>query len=133
MSTASEQFFENYAAAYQSGDASAVAGNFFIPSVIMSDDRKNVYTSTEAVAEQIQDFMDKLASLGVEQFVPLVCQTMRLSDNIMFSNVKWRYQDGKGNDVLTCFVSYTLQSEQDNLHIIVSVIDDEQRELAKLL
>lgn len=129
----SQKFFDDYAEGYYNNSSTAVAEHFFVPSVIMSNETKNVFTSIEAVAKQIQEFMNKLVSLGVAQFEPEVCQTMKLSENILFSNVKWVYKDETGQEILHCFVSYTLQSENDSLKIIVSVIDDQQRELAKLL
>lgn len=129
----SQEFFDDHAKGYYDNSAMSVAEHFFVPSVIMSNETKNVFTSIDAVAKQIQEFMNKLVSLGVEHFEPEVCQTMKLSENILFSNVKWVYKDDAGQEVLHCFVSYTLQSENDSLKIIVSVIDDQQRELAKLL
>ena len=129
----SQEFFDDYAKGYYNNSPQSVAEHFFVPSVIMSNETKNVFTSTDAVAKQIQEFMNKLVSLGGAQFKPEVCQTMKLSENILFSNVKWVYKDETGLEILHCFVSYTLQSENDSLKIIVSVIDDQQRELAKLL
>ena len=44
-----------------------------------------------------------------------------------------RNTDLQGKQIFTCFVSYTLQLVDNELRVIVSVIDDEERELAKLL
>lgn len=133
MSTQSQEFFSEYARAYESYDAEGVAALYFTPSVIMSDETKNVYTSQNAVAQVIDELMDKLQSVGVTYFEPDVCQTMRLSENIMFANVKWTFKNDTGEKLFSCFVSYTLQCENESLKIIVSVIDDEERELEKLL
>lgn len=133
MPSQSQVFFDEYAKAYESYDADAVADMYFLPAVIMSDDQKNVFTSHDAISATIDELMDKLQSIGVELFEADVCQTMRLSENIMFSNVKWFFKNQEEQVLFTCFVSYTLQFENESLKIIVSVIDDEERELEKLL
>lgn len=133
MASLSKAFFDEYAAAYEKYDANAVAEMYFLPAVIMSDDTKNVYTDHGAIAEVIDELMDKLQSIGVEICEADVCQTMRLSENIMFSNVKWFFKNQEEEVLFSCFVSYTLQFENESLKIIVSVIDDEERELEKLL
>lgn len=133
MPTPSQQFFEEYARAYESQDAYEVANLYFIPAVIMSDDRKNVFTNLDDVADQIRELMDKLEDVGVVHYEPEVCQSMKLSENIMFSNVKWTFLDSADEIIFTCMVSYTLQVVEDSLKIIVTVIDDEERELEKLL
>lgn len=133
MPTPTQNFFNHYAEAYDAMDAEKVAESYFIPSVVMSDSQKLVFTKAKDIANHIQGLMDKLAMLNVKYFEPEVCQTMRLSENIMFTNVKWTFKNDKEEKVITCFVSYTLQLEGDSLKIIVSVIDDEERELGKLL
>lgn len=133
MSSHSQLFFDDYARAYERYDAQAVAEMYFVPAVIMSDESKNVYTSHEAIAGVIDELMDSLQSIGVVMCEADVCQTMRLSENIMFSNVKWTFKDVKEQKLFSCFVSYTLQSVGESLKIIVSVIDDEERELERLL
>ena len=133
MPTKSQEFFDEYARAYEAYDADGVAALYFTPAVIMSDETKNVYTSHQAISTVIDELMDKLQSVGVTYFDPDVCQTMRLSDNIMFANVKWTFKNESEEKLFAAFVSYTLQSDHESLKIIVSVIDDEERELEKLL
>lgn len=133
MPSKSQDFFNQYAEAYEKYDPDAVAEMYFLPAVIMSDDTKNVYTSHDAISVAIDELMDKLQSIGVTFIEADVCQTMRLSENIMFSNVKWFFKDVNEATLFTCFVSYTLQLDNESLKIIVSVIDDEERELEKLL
>lgn len=133
MPTSTQAFYDEYARSYESGNAMAVAEMYFVPAVIMSEESKNVFTSTEDIACHVQDLMDKLQSVGVTRIDPEVCQTMRLSENILFSNVNWRFSGEQGEHIFSCFVSYTLQVIDDRLKVIVSVIDDEERELAKVL
>ena len=133
MPSSTQAFFDEYARAYESGDAMAVADMYFVPAVIMSEESKNVFTNNEDIAGHIQELIDKLQDVGVAGIDPEVCQTMRLSENILFSNVNWKFTDLQGQHIFSCFVSYTLQVVDDRLKIIVSVIDDEERELAKLL
>ena len=133
MPRLSQDFFNEYAAAYQRYDADAVAEMYFLPAVIMSDNKKNVYTSRDAIAQVIDELMVKLQVIGAMYFEAEVCQAMRLSENIMFCNVKWTFKNVNEEILFSCFVSYTLQSEEDYLKIIVSVIDDEEKELEQRL
>lgn len=133
MPLQSQSFFNEYARAYESYEAEAVAEMYFLPAIIMSDDQKNVFTSYDDITAAVDQLMDKLQSVGVVLFEADVCQTMRLSENILFSHVKWVFSNEEEQALFTCFVSYTLQFENESLKIIVSVIDDEERELEKLI
>ncbi|UAA37862.1 hypothetical protein KIH87_14315 [Paraneptunicella aestuarii] len=133
MPQSTQAFFDKYAKAYRAYDANAVAELYFIPAVIMSDDNKDVFTSTQDVVMYIERLMERLRKIGAVDFVPDVCQTMRLSDNIQFTNVKWNFYAEENKRLFSCYVSYTLQSVGDDLKVIVTVMDDEERELAKLL
>ena len=133
MSVSTLAFFNAYADAYESYSPEAVAMLYFTPSVVVSDDRKMVFTSNDELIEHIRSLMNRLQAVGVAHCVPEVCQTMRLAEHILFSNVNWSFTDDEGQHVFSSFVSYTLQVEDDNLKVIVSVIDDEERELTKLL
>lgn len=133
MPSSTQQFFDNYAALLDAGDADGVAAAYFVPTVVMNDDAKRVLTRREDIAAYIDEFRSQLVSAGVSHSKAEVCQTMRLSENIMFSNVKWTFMNSERQKVFSCFISYTLQLESESLKIIVSVIDDEERELAKHL
>lgn len=133
MPSTTQHFFEQYAQAFDAGDVEKVAESYFVPTVVMNDDAKRVHTKRADIADYLSDMAMQLHAAGVVSCHPEVCQTMRLSENIMFSNVKWTYKDPSDQKVFSCFISYTLQLEGESLKIIVSVIDDEERELAKHL
>lgn len=134
MATSSDEFFKEYANCFAVNDAQQASNFYFLPTVIMNDTEKSVFSQKAELVQRISNLMDSLTQVGVVHYIAEVCQTMRLSDNILFSNVKWRFHDAQDKKVFGCFTSYTLQ-KQDNgeLRIIVSVIDDEEKELAKLL
>lgn len=130
----SSEFFENYAKCFEVGDTEQAASFYFLPTVIMNDTDKSVFSRKEDLVVRIQGLLDSLTAIGIRHYDTEVCQTMRLSENILFSNVKWQFLDAQGAKVFGCFTSYTLQrQDDDSLKIIVSVIDDEEKELAKLL
>ena len=133
MPTDTQAFFERYAEAYEKYDPKAVAELYFIPAVIMSDDSKDVFTTNADVTMYVERLMDKLRLIGAAKFNPDVCQTMRLSENILFSNVKWDFSTEDNQLIFSCFVSYTLQSIDGELKVVVTVMDDEEREIAKVL
>ncbi len=133
MQANTQTFFDTYSKAYETGVAHSIAVLYFVPAVIMSEEKKNVFTKVDDIAGHVQGLMDQLHTIGVAKMSPDVCQTMRLSENILFSNVNWSFFDEHGQHIFSCFVSYTLQIVDEQLKIIVSVIDDEEREIAKLL
>ncbi len=132
MSVSTKAFFDAYAKAYETYSSKAVAEMYFVPSVVVSDSQKSVFTTIEELREHIDMLMARLKEVGVVHCEAEVCQTMRLSDNILFSNVNWSFTGAENQHIFSCFVSYTLQMEGEALKVIVSVIDDEERELAKL-
>lgn len=133
MASATQVFFDSYAASLDAGDAEAVAKAYFVPTVVMNDDAKRVHTRREDIIAYIIEMKEQIETTGATKSRAEVCQTMRLSEHIMFSNVKWTFKNEADEKVFSCFISYTLQLESESLKIIVSVIDDEERELAKHL
>lgn len=133
MPVYADEFFNKYAEAYESGDAQKVAERYFTPSVIMSDDSKLVFSTLEMLHDHFEVLLEKLERIGASSFEPEVCQTMRLSDTIIFATVRWYFYDEDQCQLFSSYVSYTLQHVEDDLRIVVSVTDDEDRQLGELL
>lgn len=133
MSKQTESFFEQYALAFQQGNSKTLAELFLTPTVIMSDEAKTVFSSAQDIVLAIESLIDKFNQAGITTHLPKVSQIIRLSDTIMFANVYWRMLDAAEQLVFACSTSYTLQRVDDSLKIIVSVNDEGEKELAKLL
>jgi hypothetical protein len=75
----------------------------------------------------------KFKQAGIKTFVPSLQQTMRLSDTLFFSKMRWKFYNAQQQLCFGCATSYTLQKMPDNqLKIIVAVIDDDENILADI-
>ncbi len=134
MASQTEMFFKHYAECMDAGDAVAMSQLHLVPSIIVSDDKKQVCATSEDVQQYNQQLLSSLKKVGVTQHVVLVNQAMRLSDTILFSNVRWQFKDDQQQTLITCYCSYTLQViDPDTLRVIVAVVDDEDKAISKLL
>lgn len=133
MASQSEAFFVDYAKALDAGDVDALTNMHFMPSVFVSDETKHIC----ALPEDIQDYNGRLVGAlkraGVVRHEPQVNQAMRLSDSIMFVTVKWRMKDDADATCFECYCSYTIQTQDDKLKIVVAVLDDENQKITQLL
>ena len=130
----STDFFQRFALCFDAFDPEQASEFYHLPAVIMNDTDKYVFSRQDELVARIDTLMQSLKQVGVVNHQVEVSQTMRLSDNILFSNVKWRFYDAQQDKVFSCVTSYTLQrDESDKLKIIVAVIDDEEKQLAEML
>lgn len=134
MKQSSQEFFDIYMKAYDQFSAEDVAELYYVPSIIMSEDQKNVMITKEQVIESIQSLMDNLKKIGVVSHKFEILQSMRLSESILFTNVKWLLLNDNNEQLFTCHVSYTLQrSKSGELLVVASVLDDEESQILKLM
>lgn len=130
----SERFLERYAEALNTFNYKNIAGFYSTPSVIMDDKGKTVLNSLEDIEQALVNVFGKIAKSGISKFVPQVQQTMRLSDTLFFSKMRWQFYDQDGEYQFSCATSYTLQKSADEqLKIIVAVIDDDEKKLSAIL
>lgn len=133
MASHSEVFFSEYALALNANDPKRVADFHLLPSVFVTDSTKIVCNDQQKVIEVYQRMLDSINHGGNLTHSPQVNQAMRLSDSVIFCNVKWKCLDHNDDLVFTSTCSYTLQSDGNNgLKIIVVVLDGEEEFLAKV-
>lgn len=134
MATQSESFFSQYAEAFDQQDVQAITAFFMTPTVIMSDSRKTLYREQVDVQEAIQRLLDRLEAAGVCQHQVEVSQSIKLSETILFTRVRWWLRNANEQQV-SCFdASYTLQLDADQqLKIIVCVLEDAEGNFTQLL
>ena len=129
----SEHFLDIYAKALNSFDPKNIASFCLPPTIIMSDKRKKVMTSEEQLEHAFIRIFAKFNQAGIKKFVPKLQQTMRLSDTLFFSKMRWQFFDEQDQLCFGCATSYSLQKMPDKqLKIIVAVIDDDENKLANI-
>lgn len=134
MPTATDQFFKEYATAYDNDSAEDVVSLYHTPAVLISEDSKKVYSSRDELVSYFENLMMELQTLDIVRHEARVMQLMKLSESIIFTNVTWTFINPFEDVVFSCMVSYTLQKMKDEqLAIIIAVLDDEEKKLASLL
>ncbi len=129
----SEHFLDIYAKALNTFDPKKVASFCLPPIIIMNDRSKKVMTSEEELEQAFSRMFAKFKQAGIKKFVPKLQQTMRLSDTLFFSKMRWQFYDEQEQLRFGCATSYTLQKMPDKqLKIIVVVIDDDENKLADI-
>ncbi|MFT4789875.1 MAG: hypothetical protein ACI95X_002715 [Paraglaciecola sp.] len=129
----SEYFLDIYATALNTFDPKQVVSFCLPPTIIMSDKSKKVITSEQELEHTFSQIFTKLKQAGIKKFVPKLQQTMRLSDTLFFSKMRWQFYDEQDQLCFGCAMSYTLQKMPDKqLKIIVTVIDDDENKLTDI-
>lgn len=135
MPSQTEAFFNRYADTLNQHEPGELAKLHMLPSVFVVDESKKILHDFSEVENMNRKFIEALQGYGVVSHSPQVNQAIRLSDKILFANVRWQFRDADDKVKLTTHCSYTLQQiDETDLKIIVEVIDDEDKVLtAKML
>ncbi|MCC2616806.1 hypothetical protein LJ739_11190 [Aestuariibacter halophilus] len=134
MSSQAERFFEGYQQALNANDAAAMTALHQTPSIFVSDQTKRVCSQVDDIRTVNQSMIDGINNAGASRCEALVNQAMRLSDSVFFVNVRWQLFDQADKKLSVCHCSYTLQRDAaGDLHIIVAVLDDEDKLFSAML
>jgi hypothetical protein len=109
----SECFLEMYANALNTFDPKNVARFCLPPTIIMNDRNKKVMASYEEIEQAVSRMFAKFNQAGIKKFEPKLQQTMRLSDTLFFSKMRWQFYDVNEQRYFGCATSYTLQKMPD--------------------
>lgn len=127
MASQSETFFEDYAMALNSDNANILSEFHLLPTIFMTDQKKKVCNDHDELMKYNTRLIENLEQAGVAKHIPLVNQAMRLSESVLFCNVRWRCFDRDDNVMFSSNCSYTLQqASEDVFKIIVVVLDGEE-------
>ncbi len=133
MASQSETFFTEYADALNSNDPILITEFHVMPSVFVTDSAKIVCNDQAKVVEVYQRMLESLNNNGELTHMPQVNQAMRLSESVIFCNVRWQCMDKDDKLVFSSTCSYTLQNDSaGKLKIIVVVLDGEEKFLSKV-
>ncbi|MGO4894601.1 hypothetical protein [Flavobacterium sp. W21_SRS_FM6] len=88
----------------------------------------------DELTQFFMSFQRKLSGLSIEQCEPIIHQTLRLSDALFFTTMRWQLLNHNNELIMSWSSSYTLQKmDDDQLKIIVTVVDDENKQLEACL
>jgi ketosteroid isomerase-like protein len=129
-----KQFFEAFSDAYGDKNAERIAECYRQPCVLMSDDKKHMYSTRQEITDFANHVLARFEKVGAVNHAATVLHSLKMSDDIIFVQVKWEASDESHTRLFGCHVSYTLKIDnQDSLKIMISVLDDEEKALSQLL
>jgi hypothetical protein len=120
------EFFQRYAKAYVNADAAAFSRFISLPSMLLSGDNKTLLMDNDALHSHILSQIEKYRQLGVVDAEPVLQHQLRLSEQLQFASLYWRFFDHSDTVLFTCHTSYTLQKSHDNWQVVAIILDDEQ-------
>lgn len=83
------QFFHNFAESIIRGIPEVAASYCVIPNIIR-DNSKRVLNTEDELTQFFMSFERKLSGLCIEQCEPIIHQTLRLSDALIFTTMRWQ-------------------------------------------
>lgn len=127
-------FFDAFADAYDNKNPDSVAACYRQPCVLMSDDNKHMYSTREEITDFAEHVLERFEKIGAVNHVASVIHSLKMSEDIVFVQVKWEASDKNHARLFGCHVSYTMKVDaQGALKIMISVLDDEEKALSQLL
>ncbi len=120
------EFFQRYAKAYVNADTAAFSNFISLPSMLLSGDNKTLLMDSDALQCHILAQVEKYRQLGVVDAEPVLQHQLRLSEQLQFASLYWRFFDHSGSVLFTCHTSYTLQKSQHGWQVVAIILDDEQ-------
>jgi hypothetical protein len=128
------QFLMGFAETFLQDKPELAANCCVVPNIIIGEQNKCVFNSRKELENLFMDFSNALVMQGITGFLPIINQTLRLSDSLYFTNMRWQLIDSNNEVSITWATSYTLQRMEDGqLKIIITVVDDDHQQLKKLL
>lgn len=129
-----EQFFKGYATTLDQGLLVQLSDFSGKSLVFVTDDTKQICHSDAEIINVHETILKALQAGSVTKHVPKIIQSMRLSESVLFVKVRWDLYDQNEKLLFSCYCSYTLQTDEETLFkILVIVLDDEQKQLSKLI
>lgn len=121
-----EHFFQTYTKAYINSELDTFQKLISLPSLLLAGDSKTLLTDTEGLHRHVLGQMAKYRALGVATADFVLQHQLRLSDQLQFVSLYWRFYDNSGKVMFTCHTSYTLQALQGSWQVVSIITDDEQ-------
>lgn len=121
-----EQFFQDYAHAYIAADVAQFEQLVATPSLLLAGEHKTLLTDSNGLHQHVLATVQKYRSLGIEHADFVLQHQLRLSDQLHFVSLYWRFYNDKNAILFTCHTSYTLQKCGERWQVVAIILDDEQ-------
>ncbi len=121
-----EQFFQAYAKAYINSELETFGQLISLPSLLLGGDSKTLLTDVGSLHRHVLGQVAKYRALGVVTADFVLQHQLRLSEQLQFVSLYWRFYDDNSKVMFTCHTSYTLQSQQGSWQVVSIITDDEQ-------
>ncbi len=129
-----KQFFEVFARAYDEKSAESIAACYRQPCVLMSDDKQHMYSTREEVLEFANHVLQRFDKLGAVNHSASVIHSLKMSEDVLFVQVKWEASNEERERLFGGHASYTMKVDSEgSLKIMISVLDDEEKAMSQLL
>lgn len=121
-----EQFFHDYAKAYVNGELSRFELLVSTPSLLLAGEHKTLLTDSASLQQHVLTTVEKYRALGIVHADFVLQHQLRLSDQLQFASLYWRFYSAQSTVMFTCHTSYTLQKCQQQWQVVAIILDDEQ-------
>ena len=119
-------FFQHYTEAYVNADTQAFGQFISLPCMLLAGDSKTLLMDEDSLHNHILSQVEKSRQLGVVDAEPILQHQLRLSEQLHFVSLYWRFFDASTKVLFTCHTSYTLQKCQQQWKVVAIILDDEQ-------
>ncbi|MGP9802451.1 hypothetical protein [Rheinheimera sp. NSM] len=121
-----EHFFQTYAKAYINSELDTLGQLISLPSLLLASESKTLLTDIDSLHRHVLGQVAKYRALGVVTADFVLQHQLRLSDQLQFVSLYWRFYDDNNKVMFTCHTSYTLQAWQGSWQVVSIITDDEQ-------
>lgn len=128
-----QPFFQRYAKAYIDGDLASFSQLVSLPSMLLAGDSKTLLTDADCLQRNILSRVSLYRQHGVVKADFVLQHQLRLSEQLQFASVYWRFYDSADKVLFTCHTSYTLQWQQSQWSVVAIILDDEDAAYNRLV
>lgn len=126
-------FFQQYAQAYINSDLETLGQLISLPSMLLAGDNKTLLTDSGSLQAYVLARMEKYRELGVVHIDFMLQHQLRLSEQLQFVSLYWRFYNSDSKVLFTCHTSYTLQRCGEQWQVVAIILDDEDAAYQRLL
>src|SRR5690606_31309086 len=99
-------FFQQYAQAYINSELESFGQLISLPSMLLAGDNKTLLTDTDSLQGYLLSRIEKYRELGVVHADFVLQHQLRLSEQLQFVSLYWRFFDSGSKVLFTCHTSY---------------------------
>lgn len=126
-------FFQQYAKAYINSELESFGQLISLPSMLLAGDNKTLLTDTDSLNCYVLSRVSKYRELGVVNADFVLQHQLRLSEQLQFASLYWRFYDAHSKVLFTCHTSYTLQRRDELWQVVAIILDDEDAAYQRIL